>query len=178
MLKQENSLLLVIDIQEKLVGMLEKDDCAKNAQKLLSAASILKIPALVSEQYPKGLGSTLEEVKNAYPEALYVEKTSFSAILTEEINNFIKESGKKQIILCGIETHICVLQTALDLIDKGFEVFVVQDACGSRKKDNFINAIKRLRHSGAIISDLEITLFELLRSSRHPGFKEVQKLIK
>ena len=179
MLQKENSLLLIIDIQEKLVKMVGPNNpVSQNCQKLLKASAILNIPCIITEQYPKGLGETISEIKSANPTAKYFEKTSFSAISTEEIKKAIITSEKKQVILCGIEAHICVLQTALELLSIGIEVFVVKDACASRKEDNFNNAFNRLAQEGARITDTEITLFELLRSSTHPNFKEIQSLIK
>ena len=179
MLKQSEALLLVIDLQEKLVKMVGEDNqVATNCEKLLKATEILNIPAIITEQYPKGLGETISPIKKANNTTKYFEKTSFSAISTEEIKKELCVLEKKQVILCGIEAHICVLQTALELIENGFEVYVIKDACASRKLENFNTAFSRLTQTGAIVSDTEITLFELLKSSKHPNFKEIQSLIK
>ena len=179
MLKQENSLLLIIDLQEKLVKIAKDDiQIILNAEKLLKASEILNIPTIITEQYPKGLGETIPAIKDANKSANYYEKTTFSAIATEEILTAIKNENKKQIILLGIEAHICVLQTALELLENGYEVFVIKDACASRKTENLENAFDRLNSAGAVITDTEITLFELLKSSKHPNFKEIQALIK
>ena len=179
MLNQNECLLLVIDLQEKLVKMVgENTPVATNCEKLLKAAKTLNIPSVITEQYPKGLGETISSIKEANENAKYFEKTSFSAISTEEIKRAVMDFNKKQIILCGIEAHICVLQTALELKENGFEVYVVKDACASRKEENYTNACSRLIQAGAIVTDTEITLFELLRSSKHPNFKEIQGLIK
>ena len=171
--------LLIIDIQEKLVGMLEKNTIAEKSAILSSAAKAINVPTIVSEQYPQGLGSTIISLKEKLPDdASFYEKNTFSAFENTEIADALKKNNKKQVILCGIETHICVLQTAIDLINNGYEVFVVQDACASRNKNEFKLAIDRMKHSGAIITCTEMVIFELLKSSKHPKFKELQQLIK
>lgn len=174
-INSSEALLLVIDVQEKLVNMLENNDVKDNSIKVAKACGILNIPAVITEQYPKGLGDTIEEIKQALPNAEYVEKTSFSALKEEEVEKLLSQ---KQVIIFGIETHICVLQTAIDLLNAGYEVFVVQNACGSRCDDNKNAALRRLIHAGAQIVTTEMVLFELLESSKHPNFKEVQALIK
>ncbi len=174
-INNQESLLLIIDVQDKLVNMLEGSNVKDNAIKIAKACGILEIPALITEQYPKGLGSTIEEIKDALPNAEYVEKTTFSAFKEDEVKKFLSQ---KQVIIFGIETHICVLQTAMDLLTEGYEVFVVQNACGSRNEENKQAALRRLIHAGAQIVTTEMVLFELLEGSKHPNFKEVQALIK
>ena len=171
-------LFLIIDVQEKLVKMLGESEVSKNAVILSNTAGILNLPVIITEQYPKGLGSTISEIKNSLPQAVYKEKTCFSAFSEGGFPELIKETAKHQIILFGIETHICVLQTAFDLLENGYEVFVVKDASGSRTKENHETALERLRHNGAQIVTSEMVIFELLKSSKHPNFKEVQSLIK
>lgn len=178
-LSQNDSLVLIIDVQERLVGMLEKDIIVSKTAKLADAARILDIPVVVTEQYPKGLGSTVAAVSEKFAQDTPVfEKTSFSALDTEEIAEKIKSYGKKQIVLCGIETHICVHQTCAALLAAGYEVYVVKDACASRNKYEFEQGISIMQQNGAKITCLEIVLFEWLKSARHPNFKEVQALIK
>lgn len=164
---------LIIDVQDKLVKMLDDEEVSKNCVKLAKTFGILKLPVIITEQYPKGLGSTIEEIKENLPNAEYIEKTSFSAY--EEIKHLLT---KKQVVLFGIETHICVLQTAFDLLKNGYEVFIVQCACGSRTKENKDAALRRLIHGGAEIVTVETVIFELLRTSKHPNFKEIQAIIK
>ncbi len=176
-INNKESLLLIIDVQEKLVNMLKEDTVGTNAVKLAKAANILNVPTVITEQYPKGLGSTIEEIKNN-AQAKYIEKTYFSALKEDRFEDLIKAYNKKQIILSGIETHICVLQTAFDLLNKGYEVFVVQDACGSRNNDNKEAALRRLIHAGVQIVTTEMVIFELLEGSKNPNFKEVQAIIK
>ncbi len=171
-------LLLIIDVQEKLVNMLEDKNIAQSAVKAAKAAGILNIPAVITEQYPKGLGATIEEIKTALKNAQYFEKTNFSALTEEGFSQLIKKYNKKQIIIFGIETHICVLQTAFDLINAGYEVFVLKDASGSRSEYNKESALNRLKQAGCQIITLEMLLFELLKGSKNQYFKEVQALIK
>ena len=174
-INNQESLLLIIDVQDKLVNMLEGSDVKDNAIKIAKACGILEIPALITEQYPKGLGSTIEEIKDALPNAEYVEKTTFSAFKEDEVKKFLSQ---KQVIIFCIETHIFVLQTEMDLLTEGYEVFVVQNACGSRNEENKQAALRRLILAGAQIVTTEMVLFELLEGSKHPNFKEVQALIK
>ncbi len=172
----DNCLFLIIDIQEKLVNMLNDNSVKDTAIKLSKAARILNIPAIITEQYPKGLGSTIEEIKSELPYADYIEKTAFSAF--NEIKSKLEAKQKKQIIIFGIETHICVLQTAFDLLNNGYEVFIVKNASGSRNNENKEAAIRRLIHANSQIVTDEMVIFELLKTSKHPNFKEVQAIIK
>lgn len=178
-LSPQDSLVLMIDIQEKLVGMLEKNIIVEKASKLVKAANILQIPVIVTEQYPKGLGATVPEVsQNLAENTETFEKVTFSALDTEGVLEKIKSYGKKQIVLFGIETHICVHQTCAALLEQGYEVYIIKDACASRNKYEFKQGIEIMRQNGAKISCLEIALFEWLGSAKHPNFKEVQALIK
>ena len=183
MLNIEDSILIIIDIQERLVPASKYGaESAQNMTKLSKAANILSIPTILTEQYPQGLGSTVPQLKETLSADTFVtEKTSFSAMLTPEFNKKIQElkaAGKKQIIIGGIETHICVLQTAADLIKEGFEVYVVKDACASRNKSEYKTGLSLLQQYGAKVTCVEIALFELLKTAKHPNFKEIQTLIK
>lgn len=174
-LNETNTAILFIDIQEKLVGMLKKDKITKKVYILSEIANILGIKKIFTEQYPKGLGNTLTTIAKTDKDKVF-EKVSFNAIDTEGV---LKEiSGYKNIIICGIETHICVLQTVKALINEGFNVYVAKDGCASRETDEFKAGINLMEKYGAIISTTEIILFELLKTSKHPKFKEVQALIK
>ena len=179
MLSEEDSLVLIIDIQEKLVKALEKDSIINSANKIVQAANLLSIPIIVTEQYPKGLGSTVNPIKeNLKSDTQIIEKTHFNALLEDGFLEKIKSYGKKQIVIMGIETHICVYQTACALVDEGFEVYAIKDACASRNKYEFKQGIEAMRDNGVKISCVEIVLFEWLKGSKHPKFKEVQALIK
>lgn len=178
-LNPENSLLLVIDVQEKLVNALDKNIIVKRVSNLVKSARLLEIPVVVTEQYPKGLGATVQEVSSEFPEGTPVfEKTSFNALDEEGVLEKIKSYNKKQIVICGIETHICVHQTAAALLREGFEVYVVKDACASRSKYEFKQGIELMAANNAKISCVEIVLFEWLRTAKNPHFKEIQALIK
>lgn len=178
-LSSENSLVLIIDIQERLVASLDKDIVVSKAVKVASAAKALSIPILVTEQYPKGLGNTVPQLKSALPAATeIIEKISFNALLEEGMLERIKSYNKKQIVIFGIETHICVHQTAAALLEEGFEVYVIKDACASRNKYEFKQGIDIMQQNGAKISCVEIALFEWLKTARNPKFKEIQMLIK
>ncbi len=176
MLDSSNSVLVIIDIQEKLVNAaLNGEKTVTNAAKISRAAEILNIPTIITEQYPKGLGQTIECVKNN--NANIIEKTSFSAFQEEEFKQIINSINKKQIILCGIEGHICVLQTALDLKQQGYEVFVLKDCTSSRKDFELNTGLNVMHQYGINITCVEIALFQWLKTSKHPHFKEIQKLI-
>lgn len=183
MLNIEDSVLVIIDIQDRLVlASKYGTEVAENMTKMAKAANILSIPTVITEQYPKGLGNTVPMLKVAIsPDSFVTEKSAFSAMLEPEFAQKIqdlKAQGKKQIIIGGIETHICVLQTATDLMKEGFEVYVVKDTCASRHKDEYKAGLELLKQYGAKITCVEIALFELLKTSKHPNFKDVQALIK
>ena len=177
MLNIEDSILVIIDMQEKLVeASFSGDKAANYATKLAQAANILNIPTIITEQYPKGLGSSVKGIKN--PEAKIIEKSAFSAMLEPKFAKEIKKRERKQIILCGIEAHICVLQTAAALIKKGYDVYVVNDACSSRNESDYTTGVNLMAQYGAKITCTEIVLFELLKTSKHQYFKPIQMLIK
>lgn len=183
MLNIDDSVLVIIDVQDRLVSASKYgEEVAQNTAKLANTTRILNIPTIVTEQYPQGLGATVSNVKNALSDTITtIEKTSFSAFIEPNFKNEIerlKDLGKKQIVICGIETHICVLQTAADLISEGFEVYVVKDACASRNKKEYKTGLELLQQYGAKITCVEITLFEWLKTAKHPNFKEIQTLIK
>ena len=141
--------------------------------------SILSIPTIITEQYPKGLGKTVIELINSVENGTpIVEKTSFSALKEENFKSLFNTTAKKQILLCGIETHICVLQTALELLREGYEVFIIEDCCSSRFEKEHQTAIQLMKQYDIKILSTEIVLFELLKSSKHEKFKEIQALIK
>jgi len=178
-LDRENSLLIIVDVQERLVSALNKSVVVDKTAVLAKAAAILEIPTIVTEQYPKGLGPTVVSVKEALlPDTKIIEKTAFSALQEPGFLEVLKSYNKKQIVICGIETHVCVHQTVADLISEGFDVYVVKDACASRNKYEFKQGIDIMQQNGAKISCLEIVLFEWLKTAKNPKFKEVQTLIK
>ena len=174
MLNINDTTIICIDLQEKLVNMLENSvEITKNCTKLMKSANLLNIDTIVSEQYPKGLGETIIQIKDITNFKTF-EKTTFSLLKTEDF----KHDFKKNIVIFGIETHICVYQTVLDLLEKGHNVYVVKDCCASRSKTNYKTSLELMKQFGAKITTLEIVLFELLKSSKHENFKEIQGLIK
>lgn len=175
-----STLLLVIDVQEKLCKAMDPAVLAAktgNLSILLEAAREFTMPVLVTEQYPAGLGTTLPELKEAAATAP-LEKMSFSCCSDEGIQERINQLGRKKIIVTGMEAHICVLQTVLDLIDKGFQVHLVSDAVISRKKENWRVGLTMASSAGAVITTTETVLFQLLRRSGTPEFKKLAKLVR
>lgn len=168
-----DSVLVVIDIQERLAAVMPA--CASVVRAtgiLLEVAGRLHIPVLVTEQYPKGLGRTVAEVAAKLPEgAVRVEKTCFSACAALPLT-------RPQVVLTGMETHVCVLQTALELAASGREVFVVEDAVSSRTEANYSNALARLWAAGIVITNTESVAFEWLRDAAHEHFRAVSKLLR
>ncbi|EGD80844.1 isochorismatase domain-containing protein 1 [Salpingoeca rosetta] len=144
-------------------------------RRLVEASRIMNIPLTVTEQYPKALGATVPELN--IPEGLAYPKTKFSMVIDEVVKDMEKEPERNNIVLFGIETHVCILQTALDLLDKGYSVHVVADGVSSRNMVDRMFAIERMRHAGAHITTCESILFQLMGDSRNQHFKEIQKLI-
>lgn len=178
LLDSKDTLLVVIDIQEKFKAAIYKADKVIEASaKLIQAANILDIPVVYTEQYPKGLGNTVEELKNHLEKAKYFDKVEFSCCRKEGFIDYLKEINRKKVIICGIEAHVCVNQTSLDLLEAGFTPFIVTEAVSSRTKTNKKLGIKKMEKSGAVINSLEMTLFELLETAKNPNFKQVQQLI-
>lgn len=177
----DHSLLLIIDVQEKLTAVMPDKVVSRlrrNAGLLLQAANLLGIPAVATEQYPKGLGKIEDSLTCLLPQGSSVyEKTAFTCLAAEGLAKQLADSSRKQIILTGVEAHICVLQTALELADQGYTVFVVGDAVCSRNRENYENALQRLRHAGIIVIDTESVLFEWVRDSKHEHFKAISSLI-
>jgi nicotinamidase-related amidase len=173
------SQVVFIDIQEKLVDVMIKNEMKKVIDAstiLIEAAKILEVPCLYTEQYPKGLGPTVKKIKSLLPHPP-IEKKAFSCLDEPSFKSHLVKS-RPQIILCGLETHICILQTALALKALGKEVFVVEDATLSRSSFHYQNAIHRLRSEGVVITNVESVIFEWLRVAEGDHFKEIAKLIK
>lgn len=178
-LDSKNSILCVVDIQERLLPhMHNKETVLRGSSILIQAAKTLDVPVLVTEQYPKGLGHTVPEIQAHIEGVPVYEKTTFSCFGNPDFAQALKNSGRNTLILCGIESHVCVLQTALETLNVLARVVVVADATGSRSEDNHTLALKRLRHSNVEIVSVEMALMEWLRDAKNPKFKEVQALIK
>jgi len=179
LMKADQSCLVIVDVQEKLAPVMDDPrrviaGCAI----LLRAAGLLGVPVLISEQYPKGLGPTMVDLRELAPEDAYVEKTSFSVADSPEFMERLRNLDRKQVILAGLETHVCVLQSALSLKAQGWDIFVAADSCSSRKAESEVLAHERLRTAGVHLINREMALFEWLETSEHPEFRELQSLIR
>ncbi len=175
-LDRDRSALVVIDVQEAFRKALpEFDEVAAATAKLVQGAAAMGVPVIVTEQYPKGLGETVPEVAEHLPEGTQpIDKVCFSAA---EADGF-DLGGRDQALVCGIEAHVCVNQTVLDLLESDVEVHVAADAVGSRTKRNTGLGLHRMEESGAVATSVEMALFELLRGSDAAEFKQVQGLVK
>jgi nicotinamidase-related amidase len=170
---------LIIDIQERLFpAMFEKETLLKNCRILIQGLAELKIPFLITQQYTKGLGETVSEIKSIIPDFSFIEKRDFSCCDEPVAMQKLNETGTKNIIICGIESHVCVLQTAVDLKESGFNPIVVMDCVSSRTKENIEMAKERFRYEGIMMTSYESILFELTSSSAAPEFKTVSTLVK
>jgi len=173
----ERCCFFLCDIQERFLPVITSVDAViVNAQRLAKASEILNVPLVVTEQYPKGLGKTTDEIPIGHAK-IVVEKTKFSMVVPE-VEAVLEELEAKQIVVFGVETHVCVQQTVLDLLKRGLEVFVVADASSSRSQTDRAFALERLRVAGAIVTTTESILFQLIADKQHPNFKEIQNLVK
>ncbi|UCD49115.1 MAG: hydrolase [Phycisphaerales bacterium] len=171
--------LVVVDVQGKLAQlMVDKETLFKNLRILIQAAKILEIPILWCQQVPASLGPTVPEIAELLAGSEPIDKASFSCAGDASFNAKLEALGRKQVLLCGIETHVCIYQTAMDLLRQGFRVTVLADAVSSRTAENKQTALTRLATAGAIIAGTEMVLFELLRTAKHPQFKPIAKLVK
>ncbi len=179
MLNIQNCCLVVVDVQGKLAQLMyDKQVLFNNIQILIKAANILNIPILWCQQCPDALGPTIPEIAQLLSDSEPMDKSAFSCCGIEQFNIKLNELVRQQVLLCGIETHVCIYQTAADLLAKGFSVDVVTDAVSSRTPENKQIAINRMAAEGINISCTEMALFELLKTAEHPQFKQIAKLIK
>ena len=179
MLDVKKCCLIVVDIQGKLAQLMhDKQRLFDNVEIMIKAARILDIPIVWCEQNPKALGVTLEQLTQHLSDNLPIPKFSFSCCADEKICQAIKETHRKQVILCGIEAHVCVYQTAMDLLSKEYDVCVLADSVSSRTAENKQIAINRMESEGTAIGSVEMVLFELLRTAKHEKFKDIARLIK
>src|SRR5271169_799225 len=168
--------LVVIDIQEKLLPpIFQKDQLIKNSQLLIRLAGILKLPAVVTTQYAKGLGNTVAEIASLLPETQAIDKEMFSCFGSDVFCSVLKRlpGNRNTVLLCGMESHICVTQTALGALRDGYIVHVASDAVSSRTEWNWKIGLERMRAAGAVISSTEMIIYELMRSSSSASFKEL-----
>ncbi len=177
-IKFEECSFCLVDVQERLMPHMDnKEVFLKNISTLIKGLKILEVPFVVNEQYKKGLGQTIQEIEALISEDKHFEKTTFSCCGNEQSFEAIKKLSKKTVIVAGIETHVCVLQTCLDLLEAGFNPILVADCVTSRKKLDTILAFKRLASAGVTITSYESLFFELLKDSKHKKFKDISKLI-
>lgn len=180
-LEAEQCALIVIDIQEKLLApIFEKERLVKNSKLLIRLAGILKIPVLMTTQYAKGLGQTVPEIASLLPQTEPVDKVMFSCFGSDVFCSLIKRlpGNRTTVLLCGMESHICVTQTALSALREGYLVHVASDAVSSRTEWNWKIGLERMRDAGAVLSSTEMMMYELLRASNAAGFKELLPYLK
>jgi nicotinamidase-related amidase len=177
----EQCALVVVDIQEKLLPpIFERERLIRNSQLLIRLTNILRLPTLLTTQYCKGLGSVVPEIASLIPSAKPMDKLEFSCFGSEQFIAALKSvpGRRNTILLCGMETHICVMQTALGALEHGYYVHVASDAVSSRAEWNWKIGLQRMRDAGAVISSTEMMMYELLRSSGTPAFKELLPFLK
>jgi nicotinamidase-related amidase len=176
---QNNCCLVVVDVQGKLAQLMhDKETLFKNIRILIQSAKILNIPILWCEQVPSALGPTIPEIAELLTDNQPISKSSFSCCGCKEFNRRLETISRKHILICGLETHVCVYQTTIDLLTKGYEVDCVADAVSSRMLSNKETGLKRITDEGARISSTEMALFEILKTAEHPQFKQIAKLVK
>ena len=176
---KEAAALVVIDVQEKLYAQIaEKEKLAENVSKLIQFAHIIKMPVILTEQYPKGLGPTIPQIKELVPNLQPIEKLEFSCFGSQKFRETFKTTQVRTLILSGIEAHICVAQTAVEGVDNGFRVVVVEDATSSRNLEDKAIAVQRMMQSGVTVVSTEMLIYELLKKAGTPEFRETLKLVK
>ncbi|WP_323591681.1 hydrolase [Aliarcobacter butzleri] len=178
-IRVEDALFCLVDVQERLFPHIgNKEILEKNLLTLVKGLKVLNVPFIVNEQYKKGIGETIPSLKELVETYSSYEKTTFSCCQNDETMKAIKNVNKKVVIVAGIETHVCVLQTCIDLLENGFKVVLVTDCCSSRKENDTKFAIKRLIQAGVIPTTYESILFELTLDAKNPCFKEISSLVK
>lgn len=179
MLNTEEAVLVLVDLQGRLADIVNRADLVlPNTLRIVKGCQALGIPVLATVQVPEKLGPILPELEDSIDGVELIPKTAFSALREPSFLVALDQTSRKQILLTGIETHVCVFQTGIDLLNSGYDVHVLSDAVFSRTAENHQLALTRLHDSGAIISSVEMALFELIRTSRHPAFRTISKLIK
>jgi nicotinamidase-related amidase len=175
-LQAEQCALVVVDIQEKLLPpIFNKEALVRNSQLLIRLAKILDLPVMVTTQYSKGLGGTVPEIASLLADVTAIDKLEFSCFGSDQFRAHLKAlpGNRNTVLLCGMEAHICVMQTALGALNEGYLVHVASDAVGSRAESNWKIGLDRMKSAGAVISSTEMMMYELLRCSGTPAFKEL-----
>lgn len=179
LLEPDRSGLFIIDIQEKLLkAMFNKDELIKNCEKLIKGCTILELSVFLTEQNPESLGKTSKVIKKAIGEVEPIEKSTFSCCGIDGFINTVRSHKLDQIILCGIESHVCVWQSAMDFISNDFQVVVAKDCTSSRNETDYQNALQRMLQEGIAVDSTEMILFEMLKSFDTDTFKKILELIK
>lgn len=179
LISRDNTAFVAIDFQEKLMPAMSGTELLEElAVRLVKGMSVLNIPTVVTQQYTKGLGATVPSIAEALGTFSHIEKNTFSCMANEDFVSRIKELGKENIVVCGIEAHICVQQTVLELMDAGYNVYLVVDCISSRSEEDKLWSITRMGEAGAVITTYEAVLYELLRDSKAEGFKEISAIVK
>lgn len=176
---KEDTILVVIDVQEKLMpAMADREKVERQNVKLVSGMGVLGIPKFVTTQYSKGLGPTVAPVAEALGEHQSFEKVTFSAYKTEEFKKALDESGRRTVVITGVEAHVCVEQTALDLVEAGYKVALALDCVASRTEESIRASVMTLQAAGVVITCAESVLFELTESAKAPEFKTISAIVK
>ena len=179
MLTKEYAALVVIDIQGKLATLMHRRELVyKNVIRMIKGAGVLDVPVIWTEQLPDKLGDTIPEIKEALEGIQPLVKKSFSCCGDNAFLKQLSSLGRKQILLTGIETHVCVYQTALDLLEAGYEVYLVRDAVSSRIEENYHLGVERIREAGAKLTSVEMSLFEMLKVAEGDQFKQIINIVK
>lgn len=179
MLNVEDTALIVIDVQGKLAEIVDESDfILRNIETLIKGAKILNIPIVYVEQYPEGLGPTVEQLQRHLEGAHYVKKRTFSAFLEDSFVEMLAKLNRHSLLIAGIESHVCVYQTVRDLLKQSYNVEVVADGVSSRTAQNRQIGIERMKAEGASITSTEMVLFDLMKTSTNPQFREISALIK
>ena len=178
-LNAQSTALLLIDFQEKLFPVMhDKDKLLRNVVKLVQGAKVLEIPIVLTEQYPKGLGPTIPEIKSLIPDIKPVEKVCFNCCDEDLFCSALDGLKRKQVLIAGIEAHICVYQTAIALVGTGYEVQVLGDCVASREPENKVTAVSRMVGEGVGLTTMEMALFELLKEAKGEKFKQISNIVK
>jgi nicotinamidase-related amidase len=178
-IQRDKAAVVIIDIQEKLLPSIDQQSALlANAVRLVKGAQVLKVPMLVTEQYPKGIGRTVAALRDVMRDVRPIEKLAFSACGVAPFMSQLEEKRIGDVILCGIEAHICVCQSALDLLQRGYRVFMVADAASSRTAENKSIGLRRMEQAGAVLVSTEMILFELLGHAGTEEFREILSLVK
>jgi nicotinamidase-related amidase len=173
------AVLVVVDIQTKLLPVVHNYPLVlDNLRKIILGVQVLKIPILLTEQYPRGLGTTVEEIQSLLTEYRPIVKQTFSCWQDSIFQEALRRQKKRQVLICGIESHICVYQTSLDLVENGFDVFLLTDAVSSRTIENRSLALNNLEKAGIQLTSVEMALFEMLKDSSDPAFKQISRIVK